>query len=169
MNKLSSSVSRRYQEILQVTDWEIATPYGWSDISHVMKTVPYQVYRVEFFDGLFIEGADTHIVMNSYEEEVFLKDCLPGDLILSKNGISIVSDVFPLKRKEEMFDLDINDHKHIFYTNGIVSHNCVVGETKIIIKDENSEDKEERSISIEELYNNQLLINNDEEEEDSNV
>jgi len=59
-----------------------------------------------------------------------------------------------------MFDLDILDLSHIFWTNDILSHNCVLGNTVLtIIEDEVS--GQEREITICELYDQFLENSND--------
>lgn len=149
--KLSDTSIRRYQEIISLdNEWEVETPFGWSPLSHVMKTIPYRVWKLTLFNGLFIEGADTHILINSEGEEVFLKDLKKGDLITTREGNVSVLSVEEKESSEEMFDLDINDSSHVFWTNDILSHNCVLSDTLVtVLEDEGGNPKD---MTIKELY-----------------
>jgi hypothetical protein len=160
--KLSDTSIKRYQEIISLNnEWEVETPFGWSPLSHVMKTIPYKVWKLTLFNGLFIEGADTHILINSEGEEVFLKDLKKWDLITTQEGDVSVLSVEEQEREEEMFDLDINDSSHVFWTNDILSHNCVLSDTFVtVLEDEKGSPKD---ITIKELY--ELLCNQRQEEE----
>lgn len=160
--KLSETSIRRYQEIISLNnEWEVETPFGWSSLSHVMKTIPYRVWKITLTNGLFIEGADTHILINSEGEEVFLKDLKKGDLITTREGNVSVLSLEEKDISEEMFDLDINDSSHVFWTNDILSHNCVLSDTLVtVLEDEGGNPKD---ITIKELY--ERLCNQIQEEE----
>jgi DNA-directed RNA polymerase subunit L len=125
MRKLSDSVIRKYEDVIDVDDWEIETPSGWQSVSRVMKTIPFEKWTVSFSDGSDLEGADTHIVINSKNEEVFLKDLQVGDAILSRDGIVNVVAVENNSINENMYDLEIDSEDHTFYSNNVVSHNSV--------------------------------------------
>jgi hypothetical protein len=70
-----------------------------------------------------IECADDHIVISHTGEEVFVKDLIAGDRILTENGEGIVFECLPLGYEEEMYDVEVNSEDHLYYSNGIVSHN----------------------------------------------
>ena len=134
---LSDNTIKRYQEIIPLfNEWEVETPTGWTPLNHIMRTIPYEVWRITFTDRNHIEGADTHILIDAEGREVFLKDCKPGDSIRSRNGVSTVSFVDQLLFLQEMFDLDLNDTDHVFWTNDVLSHNCVLSDTMVTIQTE---------------------------------
>lgn len=123
MHQLSSTVDRKFTEIIDLNDWEIETPSGWKDLISIMQTVEYDVWRVEFEDGLWIEGADDHILMKVDDSECFIKDLVPGDQIQSINTFSVVKSVQQIPRTENMYDVEVDSNEHVFYSNGLVSHN----------------------------------------------
>lgn len=123
MHQLSNTVDRKFTEIIDLDEWEIETPSGWKDITTIMQTVEYDVWRVEFEDELWIEGADNHILMKVDDSECFIKDLVPGDKIQSINISSVVKSVHQLPRTENMYDVEVDSNEHVFYSNGLVSHN----------------------------------------------
>lgn len=123
MHQLSNTVDRKFTEIIDLDDWEIETPSGWKDLISIMQTVEYDVWRVEFEDGLWIEGADDHILMKVDDSECFIKDLVPGDQIQSINTFSVVKSVQQIPRTENMYDVEVDSNEHVFYSNGLVSHN----------------------------------------------
>ena len=112
----------KFIEEFDVTDWEIETPTGWVPVSKSYKTVEYDVYEIETDNGLKLSGADTHIVMDSSNNEVFTKDSL-GVELSTKHGPSKVISVINTGRREHMYDFTVNSDEHVYYTNDILSHN----------------------------------------------
>lgn len=41
MHRFSEIVTRKFTEILEVSDYEIWTPDGWQDVSNIMQTIEY--------------------------------------------------------------------------------------------------------------------------------
>lgn len=156
----SESNYRIFEEIYNVGDYEVYSPNGWVTINKIMKTIPYKGMKLECEDGLFITAVEDHILITSENEEIFVKDCFPGLLLKSKNGVSKVSKVYSLDRTEECFDLEIDDQDHIFYVNGLASHNCVTGKTLLRVRENDKNlDVAKKEVTgnfdmtIEDLYN----------------
>lgn len=133
-NKLSDSVERKFVAVnSNVKDWEVETDKGWSDILSVGKTIPYKSYRVTLEDGKTIQCADNHIFFDSEMDEVFAKDLNKGTrpdriFIKGEDGqpkTEFVKEVYPLKRKVNMYDLQVRSENHRYYTNDILSHNSI--------------------------------------------
>jgi len=55
----------------------------------------------------------------------FVKDLKIGDTILTKNGVETVKSCYNTKIASNMFDLELGDINHRFYTNDILSHNSM--------------------------------------------
>jgi hypothetical protein len=112
-----------------ITDLLVQTPTGWSSIKRTLKTVPYRVYRLGLEDGKFLECADEHLVIDENDAEIMVKNAKPGQLIKTTSGSSKVISVDISDRHENMYDLELDDENHVFYTNGILSHNtqCAAG------------------------------------------
>lgn len=131
MYKLSDTVERKFIEQYEVSDWEIETEDGYKPILSTNKTVEYVVYRVELENGLSIECADTHILIESNHQEVFAQDSL-GVEILTKLGTSKVVSVTNLGYSECMYDLSVDSEEHTYYTNDILSHNTTTSAAYIL-------------------------------------
>lgn len=150
---------KKYTDVLDVSEWEVETPFGWSSITHIMKSIPYKVWKVKLENGLFIDCADRHILVDNDFNEVFVMDCKVGDLIVTRFGSSKIVSIEETDVEEQMFDLDVSDYSHVFWTNNILSHNCVLGNTVLtIIEDEIGIEKE---ITISQLYDKFLEESND--------
>lgn len=107
-----------------VSDYEIMTDDGWKDITHVHKTIPFDIWHLETDGGLFIDCADEHIVIDEFENSVYVQDLNIGDKIKTINGIEKVKNVFKTDSLPvNMYDVTVNSKNHTFYSNGILSHN----------------------------------------------
>ena len=122
MPKLSDSITRKFVEVIDASEWEVETPTGWETIISSNKTIPYHVYKIVLGDGKRLECADTHILIDEFDNEVFAKDSLHCN-IKTIDGVSKVLQVIETDEIENMYDLSIDSKDHVFYTNGILSHN----------------------------------------------
>lgn len=120
---LSETVTRKFEESFDVSEWEVLSDDGWVDIEASNKTIKYQVYDIELANGLKLSCADNHILIKSDHSEVFAKDSL-GSKIITKNGSSYVTSVKPTDNFENMYDLSVSGN-HLYFTNGILSHNSI--------------------------------------------
>jgi len=107
------------QELLVETDYGIVT------VNEINITQPFQRYRLELENGLWFEGADTHILFCKDHEPKMLVNLTNDDYILTKQGLSRVKSVKKMYGKASMFDLSINAPEMSYYTNDILSHNTV--------------------------------------------
>ena len=74
--------------------------------------------------------AEDHILIDSNHNEVLAKDS-DGIDVITKDGVEKIIEVVALQDSEVLYDLsldglDNNDTKHLYFTNGILSHNCVI-------------------------------------------
>lgn len=119
---LSDSVLRKFTEVIDVSEWEIESDSGWVDITHSNQTIDYEVYEL-ITDRYHLKAADTHILFDENLNEVFLKDLLPGDFIMTESGPDRVVSVTATNHFEPMYDLTVDSEDHRYYTDGILSHN----------------------------------------------
>lgn len=103
----------------------VKTPTGWSPVKQCLKTVPYRVWTVNTPTHT-LSGADTHIIIDSYGRERYIKDLAVGDVIQTISGPERITSVVETDRTEHMYDLELNDINHVYYTNGILSHNSTM-------------------------------------------
>lgn len=125
MPKISDTITRKFIEVKNISDWEVETETGFVDILSSNKTIEYEVFQITLENGLMIKCADTHILIDEYYNEVFAIDSL-GIVIRTILGESKVCEIIQLDYLENMFDLSIDSNDHTFYTNGILSHNTQV-------------------------------------------
>lgn len=130
---LSDIIERKFVESIVIDDWEIETDTGWESVSAIHKTVEYQEYILRLSNGMELICADTHIVFRADElEEVFVKDLVPGDMVLTKDGPVGVIDVLVTEQYSNMYDITVDSPNHRFYTNGILSHNTTTATVMIL-------------------------------------
>jgi len=126
MKKLSDNIERKFVDTVDVSDYEILTDSGYSDIDRVMKTIEYEIWHLELDNGYSLECADDHIVFYENFIEVYVKDLSPGDVILTEVGPAEVKTVYKTDVSDNMYDVQVNNEDHRYYTNGILSHNTLV-------------------------------------------
>lgn len=102
----------------------VETPKGWSPIKRTLRTVKYEIYvlRTESHE---LKCADEHIVMSPDGKQLLVKDLRPGEVIATSTGPEKVTSVTRTGRFEEMCDFELDDDDHVFYTDGILSHNTL--------------------------------------------
>ena len=123
MHKISDTITRKFTSIEPVNDWLVSTDTGWQKIEDVKQTVEYEIYSLVLSGGIMLECADNHIVYYSNYQEVFAKDLLAGQEVLTINGPVTVVSVNATAKFEQMYDIGVDSRDHRFYTNGILSHN----------------------------------------------
>ena len=123
MHKLSDTVNRKFVESYDLSDWEIETDSGWQDITHLHKTIEYVEWILILENGSQLICADDHIVFDHNMNEIFVKDLIPGDLIMTRHGLIKVKSVTETDISSNMFDLTVNSPDHRYYTGDILSHN----------------------------------------------
>lgn len=123
---ISDNTYKKFIETFDVSDWEIETDKGWSDIKEIGKTIEYEEWVLNTTDGFKLICADKHIIFDNNFNEVFVMDLKIGDKILTKNGISEVSEIYKTDKSSNMYDLSLSDDSdHRYYTDGILSHNSM--------------------------------------------
>lgn len=121
---------KKFVETLQFAEpeWEVETPDGWADINAVGKTIKYKVWELVLKSGKSLRCADNHILLkidNYGFSEVYTKELLCKDIILTKDGPDEVISCVETDDYENMYDLEINSNSKLYYTNDIVSHNSI--------------------------------------------
>lgn len=105
----------------------VKTPKGYSPIKRVLRTIEYDVWELVLADGKKLQCADHHLVVASNGKDVRVEDLTIKDYVKTDSGISKVMSVSKLNLPaESMFDLELDDLDHVFYTSGILSHNTTI-------------------------------------------
>ena len=121
---ISEETYEKFIETLDVSDWEIETDTGWSDIKEIGKTIEYDEWVLKT-ERTELICADKHIVFDNNMNEIYVMNLKIGDLIHTKNGLEFVMDIHKSSKKSNMYDLSLNDKNHRYYTNDILSHNSM--------------------------------------------
>jgi len=129
--KLSDTITRKFIETYPVKDKEVLTHNGYKPIKTISKTIVYEVYKVTLENGMSIKCADDHILMTEDLEEVFAKDSL-HKVLNTVNGSSRVISVINTGKSENMYDIEVDSEDHLFYSDGILSHNSMVASIFIL-------------------------------------
>ena len=125
MQNLSELISRKFTDVISLSDIEIETDSGWQPINAICKTVPYSGYEV-VTENHRIKCADDHILFREGMIEVFAKDLKPGDFIVSIEGVDRVISVTDLNEEVEMFDVSVDSPDHTYFSEGLLSHNTTI-------------------------------------------
>ena len=135
VNKLHNQVNRKFIDThLDYSEWEIETDQGWSDITSVGKTIEYEVWEITTESGKSLKCADNHIVFDDSFSEIFVKDLnkdsRPDKIWVKGNDgkptLELVVSVKNLGYTEHMYDVQVVDENHRYYTNDILSHNSII-------------------------------------------
>ena len=126
MHTISDTINRKFIDSVSISNFEIETDTGWHPISKIIKTVNYQVWKLQTESGFTLECADDHIVFDNNLNEIFVKDVTLGSYVQTSNGPELVTTVCVLDRNENMFDITVDSEDHRYYTSGILSHNTTI-------------------------------------------
>lgn len=91
----------------------------------VFRTVPYRVWKMKTTSHT-LYAADKHLVINDRNEAQHLHTFRVGDVVLTDAGLEEVVEIRDMGIRTHMYCLDINapaPHEHLYYTDGILSHN----------------------------------------------
>ena len=102
---------------------KVLTPLGYKEIEYIHKTIPYEKYRIETENGFVLECAYNHVIILDNGDECYAKDCL-HKIVKTQRGDSKIINCVDLNVKENMYDITIKEDTELYYTNGILSHNC---------------------------------------------
>lgn len=109
-------------------EYEIWTDTGWQDIQSIGKTVKYQVWYLKTKDFELL-AADMHIIYRKVDEDVyeecFMSELSMGDMIFTESGDQAVQIIEETPVYEHMYDIQLIDENHRFFSGGILSHNSI--------------------------------------------
>jgi len=123
------TITNDVKKFTHVKDVHFQSDFGI--VSKVVRTVPYDLWELKTTNHTLL-CADKHIVINNTYHQVYVDTLCMGDLIVTDGDIEEVVSCSPLHIKVHMYcvevnTLDENNHNnHLYYTNGILSHNTTV-------------------------------------------
>lgn len=122
---ISDEVRRKFIESYSGGGLEVLSDTGWKPIEKIHKTELYDIWQL-VTTGHSLKCADNHIVFIETEygmDEIFVKDLKIGDKIHTDTGFESVVDIFNTNSSTNMYDIELDDENHRYFTDGILSHN----------------------------------------------
>jgi len=120
-----NDINKKIMNTINIYDVRIDTDTGWERITHVHKTQPYDIWKVKLNNGMYLEGADNHILFTEKLNEVFIRDLIVGDYIMTREGPVEVTQLIKYKQSVSMFDVTVDNPNHRYWSNDILSHNTI--------------------------------------------
>lgn len=97
---------------------------GYLDVTHVCKTVPLPVWELKTTRRSLVCAASHLVVLGDDSGECCPVERLaPGCTVVSEDGLEVVESVTDLHELRELYDLRVEGPDHVYFTNGILSHN----------------------------------------------
>ena len=124
--KLHETVKNLYlKRIRPLFKIEVLSENGqWNRVESLNITDKSRFYKV-VTKSHTLKCTDQHIVIDDLGNEIFAKDSL-GIKIRTTTGIEQVESVTCLNEEDNAYDLTLAQNTdHLYYANGILSHNCV--------------------------------------------
>ena len=102
---------------------EVLTDTGWIEVMAIHKTVPYVIFEIKTASHT-LKCADDHILFNNKMEEIFVKDLIVGDIIITESGGESILKIINTNVSDNMYDIELGYMSNErYYTNGVLSHN----------------------------------------------
>lgn len=102
---------------------EIKTPYGYMPFLKIVNKGISPILRIETNTGKKLRCSTIHKLIDEQGNIVLAKDVCVGEKLKTEDGIEPVHRIIN-EDAEEVFDFVNVGDNHVFYTNGILSHNC---------------------------------------------
>lgn len=125
MNLDEDDINKKLVDSLEIVDVNVKTDTKDAPVTHIHKTQPYRIYKIETESGKTLEAADNHILFDKDMNEVFIRNLNIGSCVQTENGLEYIKSIQKSKYKVSMFDISLNDTNHRYYSNGILSHNTI--------------------------------------------
>ena len=122
---LHDTIRKIYDRIIKLSFLEVMSDDGWQEVEslNIGKADCIYVVRTKSY---VLKCTSDHILFDADGNEIFAKDCL-GKKVLTKDGPQEVEKLDIVDEKFETYDLSLKDgSSHKYFTNGMLSHNCVI-------------------------------------------
>lgn len=97
---------------------------GFLDVTHVCKTCPLPVWRLETTGRTLLCAGKHLVVLGDDDGELCpVERLVPGCTVVTEDGAEMVTAVTDLGELRELYDLRVEGPDHVYFTNGILSHN----------------------------------------------
>ena len=127
MHKLPDSIIYNYDNL------KVLTPNGYEDFLGVNKIIKDSYIHLTFSNGKELKCSSEHPLI-TIEGIIKAKDIDKKTLINSDDGGCFVVYKRNIKKQIELYDIINSGKDNIYYTNGILSHNCeFLGSTNTLV------------------------------------
>lgn len=123
LNLLNTHSEEKLIKSFELSGISVANENGWTNATHIHLTKPFEIYKLKLENGLTLECADEHIVFTEGYKEKWVKDLTLNDYVITEYGLSKVVSVERTGQFINMCDMTVDNDRHSYYTNGILSHN----------------------------------------------
>jgi len=117
----------KFEEVIELPKgtWFIESDYGWSEMTHSLKTIPYQIWFVKT-TNFEIKVADKHKFFGEYNNEIYADELIVGTMIITKNGLEPVVEVYSMGYTENTYSPTVLNSDNSYYANGIKNKNTTI-------------------------------------------
>ncbi len=122
--RLSEKISRRYGEVRSSSGWQIKTDGGWEDIKAVAVGFNAKLLQLRTEKGNQLLCTPKHILIGENGEELLAEES-ENRLVVTSEGLQRVVECVNYPGYGNVYDLSLSN-THTYYSNGILSHNCVI-------------------------------------------
>ena len=120
---LNTNSEEKLIKSFELNGISVSNENGWTNATHIHLTKPFEIYKLTLENGLTLECADEHIVFTKDYKEKWVKDLTETDYVITQYGLSKVVSVKRIGKFVNMCDMTVDNDRHSYYTNGILSHN----------------------------------------------
>lgn len=120
---LNTNSEEKLIKSFELNGISVANENGWTNATHIHLTKPFEIYKLTLENGLTLDCADEHIVFTKDYKEKWVKDLTENDYVITQYGLSKVVSVERTCKIVNMCDMTVDNDRHSYYTNGILSHN----------------------------------------------
>lgn len=117
----------KFEEALNLPlgKWLIRSDEGYSDMTKMLKTIPYDIWYV-CTENFEIKVADKHIFFSHDFKQIPADELSIGDMIYTKNGLEPVKEVYFMGYQDNTYSPSVLNEKHSYYANGILNKNTTI-------------------------------------------
>lgn len=105
--------------------YAIKSEYGFSDISHSHKTIPYPIWHIET-ENFKIDVADKHNFFDKDNNPIQADKLNIGDLIMTENGFEAVISCYDTGELKNTYSPTVINNDSSYYANGIKNKNTTI-------------------------------------------
>ena len=108
---------------MNTKNYKILSPEGEVEFLGVNRISRNQYLSLKFSDGTTLKCSEEHPLM-TIDGIVRAKNLTKHEEVQSKSGGCFLTSKRLVKRKIYLYDIVDSGEKHLYYSNGLVSHNC---------------------------------------------